>query len=107
MHTAEPNLRTWIFSYSRRACPSRYVTDNALYITIVQTLTVFNVTKPVENSLIIKNKLKFERSAISYLVLYCASIEPCSEYHTEVTKQAELEYPWEKSGAETLKTVKW
>jgi hypothetical protein len=106
-HTAEPDLCTWIFGYSRRACPGRYVADNALFITIAQTLSVFNVTKPVENGVVIEPELKFERGAISHLVTYRASIEPRSEKHAEVIKQAELEYPWEKSDVEALKTVNW
>jgi hypothetical protein len=106
-HTAEPDPRTWVFGYGRRACPGRYVADNALFITIAQTLTVFNVTKPVENGVVIEPELKFERGAISHPVPYRASIEPRSEKHAEVIKQAELEYPWEKSDDEALKTMNW
>jgi hypothetical protein len=106
-HTAEPDPRTWTFGYGRRVCPGRYVADNALFITIAQALSVFNVTKPVENGVVIEPELKFEPGVVSHPIPYRASIKPRSEKHTELIKQAELEYPWEESDVEALKTVKW
>jgi len=37
-HKAEPNPRNFIFGYGRRICPGRFVADNALFITIAQSL---------------------------------------------------------------------
>lgn len=69
-HKAEPDRRTWTFGYSRRVCPGRYVADNALFITIAQSLTVFNVSKLVENGKKVEPAIEFEPGSISYPIPY-------------------------------------
>lgn len=106
-HKAEPDPRAWTFGYGRRVCPGRYVADNALFLTIAQFLAVFNVEKPVENGKVVEPEVKFEPGVVSHPVPYKASIVPRTEKHRERIAAAEKEYPWEKSDAEVLKTVKW
>lgn len=36
--------RIYTFGFGRRVCPGRYVADNALFITIAQVLSVFNIS---------------------------------------------------------------
>jgi cytochrome P450 len=106
-HKAEPDPRTWTFGYGRRVCPGRYVADNALFITIAQSLAVFKIEKLVENGKVVEPELKFEPGVVSHPVPYRTSIVPRSEEHRERIKKAEKEYPWEESDVEALKTVKW
>lgn len=107
-HKAEPDPRNWTFGYGRRVCPGRYVADNALFITIAQSLAVFKVEKFVDqNGKTVEPELKFEPGVVSHPVPYRASIKPRSEMHERLIKQAEAEYPWEASDAKALETVKW
>lgn len=60
----------FIFGYGRRICPSWYGADNALFIIIVQTLAVFDITKIVKDGKIVepKVKLSLELSVIRCLI---------------------------------------
>lgn len=102
-HTAEPDPRTYTFGFGRRVCPGRYVADNALFITIAQSLAVFNIKKAVENGKTVDPKLQFEPGVVSHPVPYRTSITPRSEKHGELIRKAEVEIPWGKSDAEALR----
>jgi cytochrome P450 len=106
-HKAEPDPRTWTFGYGRRVCPGRYVADNALFITIAQSLAVFKIEKLVENGKVVEPEMKFEPGVVSHPVPYRTSIKPRSEKHRQRIMDAETEYPWEESDVEAMKTVKW
>ena len=107
-HKAEPDPRTWTFGYGRRVCPGRYVADNALFITIAQSLAVFKVEKLIdENGKVVEPELKFEPGVVSHPVPYRTSITPRSSEHEKLIRKAEQEYPWEESDAKALATVKW
>jgi cytochrome P450 len=107
-HRPEPDPRNFIFGYGRRICPGRYVADNALFITIAQTLAVFNIGKFVNpKGQIVEPEAKFEPGAISHPVPYQCSIKPRSEAHAHLIKSAEQEYPWEESDAKELENIKW
>lgn len=106
-HKAEPDPRTWIFGYGRRVCPGRYLADNALFVTIAQSLAVFKIEKLVENGKVVEPELKFEPGVVSHPVPYRTSITPRSEKHKELIKKAEKDYPWQESDAKILETVNW
>jgi hypothetical protein len=106
-HTVEPDPRNYIFGYGRRICPGRYVADNALFITIAQSLAVFKMEKPVENGKVVEPEVKFEPGTTSHPLPYRTSIKPRSEKHRELIKKAEKEYPWGESDAKALEEIKW
>lgn len=105
-HTAEPDPRSWIFGYGRRVCPGRYVADNALFITIAQSLKVFTIEKVVENGKVVEPELKFEAGVVSHPVPYRTNIRPRSEKEERLIKEAEKEYPWQESDAAALERAK-
>jgi cytochrome P450 len=106
-HKAEPDPRSWTFGYGRRVCPGRYVADNALFVTIAQSLAVFNIEKPVDaQGNVIEPELKFEPGVVSHPLPYKASIKPRSAAHEKIIRDAEKEYPWEESDAKELKNIK-
>jgi hypothetical protein len=106
-HAAQPDPRTWTFGYGRRVCPGRYVADNALFLTIAQSLAVFKIEKLVEGGKVVEPEARFEPGVVSHPVPYRTSITPRSEEHRQRIVAAEKEYPFEKSDAEALKTVEW
>lgn len=99
---------SFIFGYGRRICPGRYVADNALFITIAQSLAVFNITKPVsEKGDIMEPEIDFDPGMVSRPKPYRVSIKPRSKVHEELIKKGEEIYPWEDSDAKELERVKW
>jgi cytochrome P450 len=44
----EPDPKTVAFGYGRRICPGRYFADSGVFISIVQILASFNITKMVD-----------------------------------------------------------
>ncbi|KAH7377826.1 cytochrome P450 [Pyrenochaeta sp. MPI-SDFR-AT-0127] len=104
-HTAEPDPRTYTFGFGRRVCPGRYVADNALFITIAQSLAVFKIEKLVENGKIVEPKIEFEPGVVSHPVPYRTSITPRSEKHGDLIRRAEVDFPWGESDAEALRTI--
>lgn len=106
-HKAEVDPRNFIFGYGRRICPGRYVADNALFITIAQTLAVFNIEKFVENGKVVEPEVKFESGVISHPLPYRVWIKSRSKVHEELIKVSEEKYPWEESDAKELASVKW
>ncbi|KAF2124167.1 cytochrome P450 [Dothidotthia symphoricarpi CBS 119687] len=101
-HKAEPDPRNWIFGFGRRVCPGRYVADNALFITIAQTLAVFNIEKFSENGKVVEPEVKFEPGIVSHPKPYRAIVKPRSAEHAELIKKAEQDFPWEESDAKEL-----
>jgi hypothetical protein len=91
-HPAEPDPRNLIFGYGCRICPGRFVADNALFITIAQTLAIFNMDKPVENGKTVEPDVRFEPGTISRPVPFRTSIRPRSERHMALIKKAEAMY---------------
>lgn len=105
-HKAETDPRNFVFGFGRRICPGRYVADNALFITMAQTLAVFNIKKPLDaNGEVIEPQVKFEAGAISHPLPYKASIEPRSKEHEDLVRSAEKIYPWEDSDAKELEAL--
>ncbi|KAF2264418.1 cytochrome P450 [Lojkania enalia] len=107
-HKPEPDPRNLIFGYGRRVCPGRYVADNAVFITIAQTLAVFNISKPAdETGKVIEPKLEFEPGTVSRPVPYKAQIKPRTEKYEALIRKSEDIYPWEPSDAKELGNVRW
>jgi len=107
IHKAERDPRDFIFGFGRRICPGRYIADNALFITIAQSLAVFSIEKLVENGKVVEPEIRFEPGTISHPVPYRISIKPRSEMHEDLIKKVEQDYPWEESDAQELGNMKW
>jgi cytochrome P450 len=106
-HKAEPDPRNCIFGYGRRICPGRYVADNALFITVAQSLAVFDITKVVRDGRMVEPEVKFEPGAISHPVPFECSIKPKSKTHEAFIHAAQKEYPLEESNANELENIDW
>jgi cytochrome P450 len=104
-HKAEREPRDFVFGFGRRICPGRYVADNALFITIAQTLSVFNIEKPVVNGKVLDPEVKFTPGALSGPVPFKAIITPRSKLHEQLIRKSEELYPWEESNSEELESL--
>lgn len=96
-----------VFGFGRRACPGRTLADANVFLSVSQSLAVFNISKPVRNGEVQDVPLRFLPGVISHPAPFELSIHPRSEKHRELIQSLEQQYPWEKSDAEALGSVEF
>ncbi|CAI7617955.1 unnamed protein product [Penicillium bialowiezense] len=94
-----------VFGFGRRACPGRTLADANVFLTVAQTLAVFNMSKPILNGKPQEILFDFLPGVISHPAPFDLSIPPRSAGHRELIMSLENTYPWEKSDAELLPHV--
>lgn len=92
-----------VFGFGRRVCPGRFLADNTLYLSIAQSLAVFDVKKPKGDGDIDIGP-NFLPGVISHPVPWRFSIAPRSFEHEALIKAVEKEHPWQKSDASNLRS---
>ncbi|CAG8011876.1 unnamed protein product [Penicillium olsonii] len=93
-----------VFGFGRRACPGRTLADANVFLTVAQTLAVFNISKPLSKG---DRDLEYDfiPGVISHPAPFDVSIQPRSDGHRELIVSLEESYPWEKSDADLLPSV--
>ncbi|KAJ5375711.1 hypothetical protein N7517_007717 [Penicillium concentricum] len=94
-----------VFGFGRRACPGRTLADANIFLTVAQALTVFSISKPIENGVTQDIPLKFLPGVISHPAPYKVSVRPRSAMHEHIIRELGEQHPWEKSDAEFLPSV--
>lgn len=94
-----------VFGFGRRICPGRFLADNTVYLSIAQSLTVFDIGKAVENGVEVEVKPEFQPGVISHPVPWKFQIKPRSAEHEALIMSVEQEHPWEKNDAPTLEKL--
>jgi hypothetical protein len=92
-----------VFGYGRRICPGRILADTTLYLSVAQSLAVFNVNKAVENGKEVDVQPKFQPGVISHPESWSFHISPRSAAHETLIRSVEQDHPWEQSNACDLK----
>ena len=98
----EPEPHTLSFGFGRRICPGRVLADTSVYLTIAQSLAVFNISKAVENGKEIDPIIYFQPGIISHPAPYKAFIKPRSPEHEALIRSVAVEHPWQESDAKYL-----
>ncbi|RAL12933.1 cytochrome P450 monooxygenase fmaG [Aspergillus homomorphus CBS 101889] len=101
-HTPERDPHLLAFGFGRRVCPGRTVADATAYLTIAQSLAVFNFGKPIKDGKEVDLKPDFLPGMISHPAPYEISIKPRSEQHEALVRAVEENFPWEESHAKEL-----
>jgi hypothetical protein len=103
----EPEIdpHTLVFGFGRRICPGRFLADNTVYLSIAQSLTVFDIGKAVENGVEVEVKPEFQPGVISHPVPWKFQIKPRSAEHEALILSVEQEHPWEKNDAPALEKL--
>ncbi|KAI1433867.1 cytochrome P450 oxidoreductase OrdA-like protein [Xylaria sp. CBS 124048] len=103
-----PDPRDHIFGYGRRICPGRFFAYTSIWLTIAQSLAVFDIRKPLDEQGVeiepptTDPTVLFSTGAISHPKPFIAMVKPRSELHAELIKEAESLYPWEKGNVDEL-----
>ncbi|OKL57715.1 hypothetical protein UA08_06907 [Talaromyces atroroseus] len=104
-HVPEPDPHDFAFGFGRRICPGRLLADTALFINIVQALSVFKIRKPLENGLEVEPVVEFLPGVVSHPAPFRASIQPRSPHHEALIRSIEQTHPWEPSDAKLMQSV--
>ncbi|KAK5634643.1 hypothetical protein RRF57_010356 [Xylaria bambusicola] len=102
-----PDPVDYTFGYGRRICPGRFIADSSVWLTIVRSLAVFNISKGLdENGREIEPTMKFTPGLISRPEDFKATIKPRSAQHEALIRQLEELHPWEESDAAEIRNMK-
>ncbi|KAJ2903227.1 hypothetical protein MKZ38_010263 [Zalerion maritima] len=98
-----PDPHQFVFGFGRRICPGRILADNSLYLSIVQSLAVFNVGKTVgEDGDFVEPTVKLLPGVVSHPVGFKCDIRPRSAHHEKLIRSLEEKYPWGESDGRIL-----
>ncbi|RHZ72745.1 hypothetical protein CDV55_102908 [Aspergillus turcosus] len=99
-NTPELDPYTLSFGFGRRVCPGKLLADATIFLSVAQSLAVFNFSKGTEDI-----QPEFLPGVISHPAPYKLSITPRSPEHEKLIRSVEVEHPWEESDAATLENV--
>lgn len=101
----EVDPHSLVFGFGRRVCPGKFLADNTVFLSIAQSLTVFRITKEVENDTEVDVSPKFEAGVISHPSPWRFQIAPRSTAHEELILSVEKEHPWGENDAPALEKL--
>ncbi|KAL2814360.1 cytochrome P450 [Aspergillus cavernicola] len=93
--TPDPDPQNLTFGFGRRICPGKLLADSTVYLSIAQSLAVFDIRTTSEEPV----KAEFLPGVISHPVPYTLGIMPRSKGHEELVRSVEAEVPWGESHA--------
>lgn len=104
-HEPAPDPSQYVFGFGRRICPGRLLADHALYLSIVQSLSVFNIEKALENGVEVEPEVQFTPGVVSHPKPFKHRITPRSTAHRTLIESVETTHPWEESDGVLLKSM--
>lgn len=90
------------FGFGRRVCAGKFLADSSIYLTIAQSLAVFNVEKVLKNGKPVEPELRFENGQISHPAPFETNIKPRSSKHEELIRSVQKEHPLQQSDSKYL-----
>ncbi|KAL5341444.1 cytochrome P450 [Aspergillus crustosus] len=99
----EPDPSPDAFGYGRRICPGRFFADASLYLSIVQSLAVFNLSKILDgDGREVEIDAKPKPGVLTYPTDFGFRVETRSQRHVALIREVERRCPWEESDAALL-----
>lgn len=106
-HEPEMDPHSIVFGFGRRICPGRFLADNTVYLSVGQTLAVFNISNATQDGVPIKQSPAFEPGVISHPAPFQCSIAVRGPSEEELILSVEQEHPWEPSDAYDLEKLRY
>lgn len=105
--TPEPDPHSLAFGFGRRVCPGRILAENSLYLSIVQSLAVFKISKAVDQTgKEIDPVVSPQAGIVCHPNPFKTNIKPRSERHETLIQSIEQIHPWQESDANVLEGIK-
>ncbi len=102
----EPDPHNLSFGFGRRVCPGKVFADTTLFLSIANTLAVFEIGKVGEGGKDVDPVGDFLPGMISHPAPFDCNIRVRSEQHEKLIRSVEVEHPWPEHGdARYLKAV--
>ncbi|KAL5481175.1 hypothetical protein ACEPAI_10116 [Sanghuangporus weigelae] len=98
----ETDPRTLVFGFGRRICPGRELADASIYLTIAQSLAVFDIKKVVEDGKIVEPTVSFSAGIVSHPLPFKTNLVPRSAKAEALIRSVEEDYPITESDAKEL-----
>ncbi|OQE21561.1 hypothetical protein PENFLA_c014G03275 [Penicillium flavigenum] len=102
----EIDPHTFVFGFGRRICPGRILADNTVWLNVAKSLSVFKISKPVEDGAEVDVKPEFQPGVISHPVPFKLQITPRSAAHEKLILFVEQEHPWEQGDGSELQNIR-
>ena len=101
----EPGPYNYVFGFGRRICPGRLLADSSLFLTIAQSLAVFDIGKPINRQTggVIEPAVGTTAGLFAHPLPFQCEIVPRSEKHAELIRKIEVDHPWEEGDAKFLR----
>lgn len=101
----EPSPYDYVFGFGRRICPGRLLADSTLFLTIAQSLAVFDIGKPINRQTggVIEPTVGTTAGLVAHPLPFQCEIVPRSEKHAELIRKVENDHPWEEGDAKFLR----
>lgn len=97
----ELDPHTLSFGFGRRICPGRFLADSTIFMSIAQSLAVFNFENDVKTT----QDPQFLPGVVSHPSPYRLSITPRSTAHEALIRSVESDHPWEQSDAKHIESI--
>jgi hypothetical protein len=91
-----------VFGFGRRKCSGRVLADTLIYLTISQSLAVFNMNKVVENGKEIEPVVQIVPGTINYPAPFKISFKLRSPEKEALIRSVVVEHPWEEGDSKLL-----
>ncbi|KAI0129955.1 cytochrome P450 [Xylariales sp. AK1849] len=103
----EPSPSAVVFGFGRRICPGRLLADTNLFLTVAQSLAVFDIKKAVDETTgkEIEPPVGMTPGLVAHPKPFKWSVLPRSEKHAELIRRVEFEHPWEEGDAKELDSL--
>ncbi|OCB90783.1 cytochrome P450 [Sanghuangporus baumii] len=102
----EMDPHSLVFGFGRRSCPGREFAYASIYLTIAQTLAVFNIDKFVEDGKVVESKVEFTRGMISHPLNFRTNVKPRNKKAEALIRSVEEEHPFTTGDAKILESLK-
>ncbi|KAF9893353.1 hypothetical protein FE257_011785 [Aspergillus nanangensis] len=99
----ELDPHTLSFGFGRRICPGRFLADSTIFMSIAQSLAVFNFEHSPDASGAATPE--FLPGVVSHPSPYQLKIVPRSPQHETLIRSVEVDHPWEESHAKELEQI--
>ncbi|KAI0394539.1 putative cytochrome P450 oxidoreductase OrdA-like protein [Xylariaceae sp. FL0594] len=100
----EPDPHKFVFGFGRRVCPGNILADRTLFLTVAQSLAVFDIgggSGSGSKGL----KPEFQPGVVSHPAPFKTSVKPRSASHEILIKKLEDLYPWKQSDGRVLERM--
>ncbi|KAL5498867.1 hypothetical protein ACEPAH_1385 [Sanghuangporus vaninii] len=94
------------FGSGRHCCAGRELVDATIYLSITQSLAVFDINKATENGKVVEPKVEFTPGTINHRVDFKANIKLRNERAEALIRLVEVEHLLTTGYAEVIESLK-